>query len=209
MTYREKLAKEHPEAIRIDEWGGCRGCPSLYGYTDDSSCNCPFGGPSSVHCTKCWGREIPEEPKKPEEFEPGTSYVEFVDGHREVVNFYEVTAADGSILFATCSGVYLFQTGIETLIAERPWDPHMKFRHDQLYRIEYVPDLSQLAKIAVNSIKFIAIDTRVKHEYCITLKDGRNAIGSVWVERDASDKQIRKTVLNDAVAEVMTKSTDA
>lgn len=202
MTYREKLATEHPEAVRIDEFGECHGCPSLYGYTDDSYRNCPFGGPSPVHCTKCWNREIPEE------FAPGTSYVEFVDGHREVVTFYERTAADGSILFTTCSGVYLFQTGIETLIRERPWDPHMNFRHDQLYRIEYVPDLSQLAMTAVNNIKFIAIDTRIKHEYCITLKDGRSVTGGVWVERDASDKQIREAVLNDAATEVMTKSTD-
>lgn len=208
MTYHEKLAKEHPEAIRTDEWGNCEGCPADYGYSDDHASNCPFG-PSPVNCTRCWNREIPEEPKKPEEFAPGTSYVEFVDGHREVVTFYEGTAADGSILFTTCSGVYLFQTGIETLIMERPWDPHMKFRHDQLYRIEYDPDLSQPTMTAVNNIKFIAIDTRVKHEYCITLKDGRKVTGSVWVERDATDKQIRETVLNDAAAEVMTKSTDA
>lgn len=209
MTYREKLAKEHPEAIRIDEWGECRGCPSLYGYTDDSFRNCPFGSPSSVNCTKCWDLEIPEEPKKPEEFAPGTSYAEFTDGHREVVTFYEGTAADGSILFTTCSGVYLFRSGIEMLMSDRPWDPHMKFRHDQFYRIEYVPDLSQPAMAAVNNIKFIAIDTRIKHEYCITLKDGRKAAGSVWVERDASDKQIREAVLNDAAADVMTKTTDA
>lgn len=136
MTYRERLAKEHPEEIRIDKWGDVE---------------------------------------------------------------------DASIR----GGVYPFRPGIEMLMLDRPWDPHMEFRHARFYRVEYVPDLFQPAMTAVSNIKCIAIDTRIKHEYCITLKDGRKSAGSVWVERDASDEQIREAILNDAVAEVMTKTTDA
>lgn len=209
MTYREKLAKEHPEAIQINDWGGCSGCPSLYGYSDDSSRNCPFGRPSSVNCTRCWDRVIPEEPKKPEEFEPGTSYVEFIDGHREVLTFYEATAADGSILFSTCSGIYLFRPGIETIDMYCPEFRYKIVERSQFYRISHAPGYSQPSMIAIEGIKFIAIDTRIKHEYCITLKDGRKVTGSVWVERNATDKQIREAILNDAAAEVMTKTTDA
>lgn len=35
MTYREKLEKEHPEAIIDHVYGGCAGCPSTYGYSKD------------------------------------------------------------------------------------------------------------------------------------------------------------------------------
>lgn len=209
MTYRERLTIEHPERIDSKTLGGCDGCPADYGYSDDHANNCPFGMPSHVNCTKCWDREIPEEPKKPEEFEPGTSYVEFIDGHREVLTFYEATAADGSILFSTCSGIYLFRPGIETINMYCPEFPYGLVERSQFYRVTHAPGYSQPSMIAIEGIKFIAIDTRVKHEYCITLKDGRKAAGSVWVERDATDKQIREAVLNDAAAEVMTKTTDA
>ena len=57
MTYREKLAKEHPEEIDDTDWGGCNGCPSSYGY--ESYRGCYDGDEES--CTACWDREIPEE----------------------------------------------------------------------------------------------------------------------------------------------------
>ena len=57
MTYREKLAKEHPEKIDDKEWGGCKGCPSSYGY--EPLLGCSEGG--NENCTTCWDREIPEE----------------------------------------------------------------------------------------------------------------------------------------------------
>lgn len=59
MTFKEKLAKEHPECIKERCFGGCDGCPGTYGYSEDHYINC--GGSSKDKCTKCWNREIPEE----------------------------------------------------------------------------------------------------------------------------------------------------
>lgn len=66
MTFREKLGKEHPHAIHPMFYGGCKGCPMGYGYTDKKPDYCICG--SKEECTKCWDREIPEteEEKKPE-----------------------------------------------------------------------------------------------------------------------------------------------
>lgn len=209
MTYREKLAKERPNCVVSRQWGGCMGCPGTYGYSNDKYPDCPYGRASKENCAECWGREIPGESTEPEEFAPGTSYVEFVDGHREAVTFYERTAADGSIFFATCSGVYLFKSGIETITWDRPWSPHMKVTYDQFYRVNYAPGYSQPAMIAIESIRFIAIDTRIKHDYSVTLKDGRTATGSIWVERDMSVEKIREAVMNDVVTAIVTEATDA
>jgi hypothetical protein len=62
MTCREKLAIEHPDKIDPDCDGGCKRCPSEYGYLPEG-----FGcsGPNDEACTKCWDREIPgTEPAK-------------------------------------------------------------------------------------------------------------------------------------------------
>lgn len=56
MTCREKLAIEHPECI--DNEGGCKYCPSSYGYLEDP----PIKDCLALeNCNKCWDREIPEE----------------------------------------------------------------------------------------------------------------------------------------------------
>lgn len=58
MTFREKLAKEHPEKIEPGCMGGCRGCPSTYGYTTRAEDNkiCP-----EITCYACWDRVIPKD----------------------------------------------------------------------------------------------------------------------------------------------------
>lgn len=53
MTFREKLKREHPEMVNERYIGGCKGCPSGYGYGDNMP-NC-----SHVTCAECWNREIP------------------------------------------------------------------------------------------------------------------------------------------------------
>ena len=61
MTAREKLAMEHPECVNEECYGGCTGCPDQYGYLPRPSlCNL-FRCPSEESCSRCWGREIPEE----------------------------------------------------------------------------------------------------------------------------------------------------
>lgn len=75
MTCREKLKLEHPEYVIKDYTsdkdslfllgsnyaGGCKGCPSTYGYMADPD----WCDGTSSRCSECWDREIPEtsEPK--------------------------------------------------------------------------------------------------------------------------------------------------
>lgn len=54
MTYREKLVMEHPECVGDAYPGGCKGCPSTYGYEPEED---TYEDRSS--CTACWNREIP------------------------------------------------------------------------------------------------------------------------------------------------------
>lgn len=58
MTYRERLAKEHPEL------GGRKltmvGCPHYYGYCNQSETVC--GREGHRDCSRCWYQEMPEEP---------------------------------------------------------------------------------------------------------------------------------------------------
>jgi hypothetical protein len=58
MTFREKLAKEHPERISIFGIGGCEKCPCSYGYEEEFDCS------GMKNCKECWDREIPTEPKE-------------------------------------------------------------------------------------------------------------------------------------------------
>lgn len=60
MTFREKLAKEHPERVNDTEIGGCFGCPEIYGYEPHHACILPLSGETfDQRCTRCWNREIP------------------------------------------------------------------------------------------------------------------------------------------------------
>ena len=61
MIAREKLVMEQPECVNEECCGGCVGCPDQYGYLPRPSlCNL-FRCPSEENCSRCWGREIPEE----------------------------------------------------------------------------------------------------------------------------------------------------
>ena len=40
MTYREKLTMEHPEFVGANLIGGCKGCPTTYGYVPEGSISC-------------------------------------------------------------------------------------------------------------------------------------------------------------------------
>ena len=59
MTYREKLAMEHPEFVGANLIGGCKGCPTTYGYEPEEDASCKDWS----SCTECWDREIPESAK--------------------------------------------------------------------------------------------------------------------------------------------------
>ena len=68
MTYREKIAQEHPEAISEHHLGGVVHCPYYWGYEKrensycftKQSCNEPI---LAERCRVCWDREIREEEK--------------------------------------------------------------------------------------------------------------------------------------------------
>lgn len=56
MTCREKLAKEHPECVREDAFGGCLKCPYDYGYVKYKQCiEDEYETPN---CTLCWDQEV-------------------------------------------------------------------------------------------------------------------------------------------------------
>lgn len=65
MTFREKVTKEHPEAIEPNQFGGVIGCPHLYGYESEDRIYCEPNNylANQVICAKCWDREIPETEK--------------------------------------------------------------------------------------------------------------------------------------------------
>lgn len=62
MTFREKLAQEHPEEVNDRYIGGCFICPCDYGYEKTRSeglCHAQNG--NETICRACWDREIPED----------------------------------------------------------------------------------------------------------------------------------------------------
>lgn len=61
MTYREKLAQEHPECVGNQHRGGCKDCPTDYGYEEGIHCHTV-----GDDCTACWDGEIPETIKAEE-----------------------------------------------------------------------------------------------------------------------------------------------
>ena len=62
ITFRDMLKKEHPKYVREEYVGGCRGCPSWYGYSDETYGICYH---TEKSCRKCWDREyIPKEENK-------------------------------------------------------------------------------------------------------------------------------------------------
>lgn len=52
MTFKEKLAQEHPEKLDKGCDSGCVGCPYEYGYEENYDCE-------GVDCLTCWNREMP------------------------------------------------------------------------------------------------------------------------------------------------------
>lgn len=61
MTFKEKLAQEHPERITEATLSGCKGCPSDYGYVEEDC--------RAKTCVECWNREIPMTPEEQEQRE--------------------------------------------------------------------------------------------------------------------------------------------
>ena len=57
MTFREKLAQEHPDFLNDAFDGGCANCPRHYGYEEISPAFC--GDANDEMCRKCWDREMP------------------------------------------------------------------------------------------------------------------------------------------------------
>lgn len=66
MTYRERVAIEHPEAIKPIVPGGVIGCPHNYGYETKQTAltACRFGEVGGA-CAACWGRQAPPRKVKP------------------------------------------------------------------------------------------------------------------------------------------------
>lgn len=71
MTLKEKLMMEHPECVNDRYIGGCKGCPSKYGYSDDDVENCGNDSMNIIKyndkCITCWNQEYKEPESKSEE----------------------------------------------------------------------------------------------------------------------------------------------
>ena len=64
MTAREKLAIEHPNCIVDEYFGGCNGCPHMYGYLPVPDYCGDSNMTRGMRCIKCWDRDIPEYESK-------------------------------------------------------------------------------------------------------------------------------------------------
>lgn len=62
MTFREKLAQDHPDNVDSCFVGGCRECPCTYGYEEGTPCR--ICDDEQFH--DCWDREIPMTPEEQE-----------------------------------------------------------------------------------------------------------------------------------------------
>ena len=60
VTFREKLAIEHPDSLGLNYAGGCCGCPGDYGYPEKRLCNGFRDGAQDCVCSDCWDQEMPE-----------------------------------------------------------------------------------------------------------------------------------------------------
>lgn len=87
MTFRKKLAKEHPRQIKPTCGGGCEFCPSDYGYEPERSqedCD-------NISCKECWDREIPEdESESKKAAEIGKHVVEGIKDAMFISDIYRV-----------------------------------------------------------------------------------------------------------------------
>ena len=57
MTYREKLAFNHPNKLDSSCIGGCQGCPYDYGYASTCLARLENRSFNDEVCTRCWDRE--------------------------------------------------------------------------------------------------------------------------------------------------------
>lgn len=111
MTCREKLKIQHPEYVVHDYIsdkesiglfgsnyaGGCKGCPSNYGYLDEPE----WCDGTSSRCAECWDREIPEtsEPK--------------TEGHSNHPESDDIHSAISDILGVVAGGTGYIKIGLE------------------------------------------------------------------------------------------------
>lgn len=64
-SFRDLLAREHPDKVDARFIGGCAGCPEEYGYEPENSTEClcekNWNTKKSVPqiCTECWDRIVP------------------------------------------------------------------------------------------------------------------------------------------------------
>lgn len=69
MTYKDRIAFEHPEAIYPLAPSGVLGCPHDYGFEDLPSCGMKTKPPRMTYrrneCAFCWGQEAPPRKVKP------------------------------------------------------------------------------------------------------------------------------------------------
>ena len=89
MTFREKIAMEHPDKLNPEYSAGVSGCPCNYGY--ETEINAPCGVYRGYKCDDCWNREIPGS-TTPEEagcMDYKAEYVRIKDAYDALVKRHE------------------------------------------------------------------------------------------------------------------------
>jgi len=96
MTFREKLAKEHPECVSGDFCGGCQNCPYNYGYEKRGNGVCHYVKiQGDAICRACWDREMPMTPEEQEEHDLAIN-AEIIRGYCGERPHCNVCPADGT-----------------------------------------------------------------------------------------------------------------
>lgn len=90
-TCRKRAAREYPDKIDTDHFGGVRGCPDTYGYLDPPPyCNAEYRVGYELACAVCWSREIPDEKEKENENMAYPNYEELYNNeHAERMHLEE------------------------------------------------------------------------------------------------------------------------
>lgn len=117
------------------------------------------------------------------------NFAVFEDGHREEIFYYQVLSS--GTVFLTQSGAYLQKREVEDFAEHR-------FYTDKVYKIVfYMPYWMDYLNISTEPahITQITIDNRMEYKYEIECTGVGKLCGSVFAEKTADDREIRKLVM--------------
>lgn len=128
------------------------------------------------------------------------SFAAFTDGHEEDIFYFEIKGPN-TVLFATESGIYLYQ--------KRNMPDGLNGLHQSNYFFKILTDIENNVPISIshtfhatNNIKSIVIDERIPYEYKLSsLDDDGHCCGTIYALPDATEDDIHKAILKDLLIE--------